>query len=310
MNNYGNILATRGDNMEVKNYSKDKFETFAPLNLGNILHTESDLYFVTYKDQNKVFKKLYIDFGDQFSNKVYTLSVLIDNYKAINIEEIVFPEQLVTISKDIKGFVMPYIKNINFQTYLKMKNKSLREKINCFKQLNEVLLKMKKVREKLNNNFYINDFHEGNVLFNVETKKINLVDIDSCRILNNQPFASKYLTPYSLASCFPEKYIVNKTETSGYIIPDQNTDIYCYALMVLNFLYKEKFYNLDLKIVYDYFEYLKHIGFSSEFVEKFSKPFTNKTNNEFLADYLEEINEENVKLASFPQFNEYVLKKY
>ena len=60
-----------------------------------------------------------------------------------------------------------------------------------------------------------------------------------------------------------------------------------------------KFYNLDLKTVYDYFEYLK-----------LSKPFTNKTNNEFLADYLEEINEENVKLASFPQFKEYVLKKY
>ena len=117
--------------MEVKNYSKDKFQTFAPLNLGNIIHTESDLYFLTYKNENKIFKKLYIDFGDQFSNKVYTLAALIDNKSIINIDEIVFPEQLVTISKDLQGFTMPFIKNINFQTYLKMK-KPLKEKINCF----------------------------------------------------------------------------------------------------------------------------------------------------------------------------------
>lgn len=296
--------------MEVKNYSEDKFETFAPLHLGDIIHTESDLYFVTYKGQNKIFKKLYLDFGEQFSNKLYTLSSLIDNKNNIGIEEIVFPEQIVTISKNIKGFMMPYIKNINFTTYLSMKNKTIKDKIECFKQINEILLKMKKVRERLKNNFYVNDLHEGNILFNVDTKKINLVDIDSCRILNNEPFASKFLSSTALAAYFPKKYIVNPSESSGYIIPDQNSDIYCYALMILNLLYKDKFYNLDIKTVYDYFEYLKKIGFSNEFIEKFSLPFSEGKDNEFLGDYLDEIDEEKYKKASFPEFKEYVLKKY
>ena len=295
--------------MEVKNYSKDKFETFAPLNLGNIIHTESDLYFLTYKNENKIFKKLYIDFGDQFSNKVYTLAALIDNKNIINIDEIVFPEQLVTISKDLQGFTMPFIKNINFQTYLKMK-KPLKDKINCFKQINEILLKMEKVREKQNNNFYINDFHEGNILFNVETKKMNIVDIDSCRILNNQPFSSKYLISTSLASYFPDKYKIDTDNIIGNIIPDKNTDLYCYAIMVLNFLYQDNFYKLDLTTVLDYFEYLKKIGFSNEFIDEFIKPFTANYDNNFLGDYLDEINEEKFKLASFPKFKEYVLKKY
>lgn len=295
--------------MEVKNYSKDKFETFVPLNLGNITHTESDLYFVTYKNKNMIFKKLYVDFGDMFSNKIYTLSALIDNKERFNIEEIVFPEQLITISKDLQGFIMPYIKNINFSTFLSLKNKTLQDKINCFKQINDILLKMKDIREKYNIDFYINDFHEGNVLYNVETNSINLVDIDSCRILNNQPFAAKYLTPSSLASLY-SKYNVSKTDSAGYIVADQNSDIYCYAIMVLNFLCNDKFYRLDYKTVEEYFEYLKKIGFSNEFIDKFNKPFIDNVDNEFLGDYLEEINERNFALASFPKFKEYVLKKY
>ncbi len=309
MHKYDTIVFIRGDTMEVQNYSKDKFETFVPLHLGNITHTESDLYFMTYKKQNMIFKKLYVDFGNIFSNKLYTLSALIDNKERFDIEEIVFPKQLITISKDLKGFIMPYISNINFSTFLSLKNKTLQDKINCFRQINDILLKMKSIREKYNIDFYINDFHEENILYNVETNSINLVDIDSCRILNNKPFASKYLTPMSLAALY-SKYNVSETDSAGYIVADQNSDIYCYAIMVLNFLCNDKFYKFDYKTVEEYFEYLKKIGFSNEFVDKFNKPFIDDVDNEFLGDYLEEINESNFALASFPKFKEYVLKKY
>ena len=40
------------------------------------------------------------------------------------------------------------------------------------------------------------------------------------------------------------------------------------------------------------------------------KSIIDNVDNEFLGDYLEEINESRFSLASFPKFKEYVLKKY
>ena len=191
-----------------------------------------------------------------------------------------------------------------------MEKMPLQSKIKCFKELNDVLLKMEKVRNRTNNNFYLNDFHEENILFNVETKGINIVDIDSCRILQNQPFPSKYLTPVSLSSYFPNKYKTSSNENGEFVIADENSDIYCYALIILNFLYKGKFYQLDLKTVQLYFEYLKEIGFSNEFIDIISKPFKEDCQNQLFGDYLDEINEERLEKASYPYFKKYVLKKY
>lgn len=292
--------------MEVINYSKDKFQSLKELNLGRILHTESDLFFVNYKGKEKIFKKLYVNYGENFSNKAYTISSLIDTKDLINIDEIVFPEQVVSISKNVYGYIMPYIKNINFNTYMNLKNKTLKDKIELFRQLNQILLKMKKVREEQNINFYINDLHEDNVIYNVDTKHINIVDVDSFRILFNQPFTSKYLSSVLIASKLPNKYKVNPIESSGYIIPDQNSDIYCYAIMLLNFFYKDKFYLLDLNNVKKYLKYLKEIGFSKEFVEALSIPFSEKQDNIFLGDYLDEIDEDKISSASHTYFKKYI----
>ena len=205
---------------------------------------------------------------------------------------------------------MPNIKNIPFHIYMKLKNKTLEYKIEVLKQINDVLLKMKRVRERENMNFYVNDFHEGNLIFNVDTKKINFVDIDSCRILHNLPFPAKYLSSLSLASYLPKKYKVNENLPYKLIVADQNSDLYCYALIILNFMGQFDFDKLDITTARLYMEYLKEIGFSDEFVKAFSKPFEENKENEFLGDYLDEITDEKLKKTTYPNFKEYVLKKY
>ena len=284
--------------MDIKHYTKEELEKLQKLNLGNKLHVESELYL----DNDKIFKSFYMNNTDEFKNKIETVTSLVNNKDNINIEEIVFPEQLVEVSNEIKGFNMPYIRSIPFNIYLGMKNKTIKDKIDFLKQINDILLKMKKVREEQNNNFYVNDFHEDNILFNIKTQKVNFVDIDSCRIYNNEPFASKYLTSTSIASTL-DKYKVNDSNSSGYIIPDQNSDIYCYATIVLNYLYQDKFYKLNRETIEKYFEYLRTIGFTNEFVEKFSIPFMETKDNEFLGDYLEELTEEKLEKANQKVFS-------
>ena len=296
--------------MEIINYSESRVDKLDKLPLHGIMHTESELYHVMYKGEEKVLKKFYIYFGDTFSNKAFTVSSLIDNKNRINIDEIVFPEVCVSISQTAKGFIMPNIKNIPFHIYMKLKNKTLEDKIEVLKQINEVLLKMKRVRERENMNFYVNDFHEGNLIFNVDTKKINFVDIDSCRILHNLPFPAKYLGSSSLASYLPKKYKVNENLPYKLIVADQNSDLYCYALIILNFMGQFDFDKLDITTARLYMEYLKEIGFSDEFVKAFSKPFEENKENEFLGDYLDEITDEKLKKTTYPNFKEYVLKKY
>lgn len=298
--------------MEVHNVSNNKFNELKQLSLGkNICHTESEIYFYDKKD--KIFKKFYVDFGEIFSNKLYTISSLIENRSRLYIDEIVFPEQIITISQQISGYIMPLVKGVNFDMYIKQSKRTLEEKQQLFKQLTEILIKMKNIRDKENIAFFINDFHEGNIMYNVETKKLNIIDTDSFSILNNQPFPSRYLSRNSYVSYFPNKYKVNNSEIFDNVIPSQNTDLYCYTIMLLKLLYKDDFISTigsDLKTLMMYIDYLEYLGLSSKMTDKLRKPFMDEVDNEFIYDEIDEINEDIYSNSSSKQFKEYAFKKY
>lgn len=297
--------------MEVNNLSNNKFNELTKLGLNkSICHTESELYLY---DKDQIFKKFYIDFGEELSNKLYTISSLIENKNEIHIDDIVFPKQIITISKQVSGYVMPFIKGVNFDIYMKQSRRTLEEKKELFKQLTEILLKMKNIRDKENITFYINDFHEGNIMYNAETKRLNIIDVDSFSILNNQPCPAKYLSSRSFASYFPNKYKVNNSKIFNNVIPSQNTDLYCYTIMLLKLLYKDDFISTigsDLKILMMYIDYLEYLGLSSKMTDKLRKPFMDEVNNEFIYDEIDEINEDIYSNSSSKQFKEYVFKKY
>lgn len=90
---------------------------------------------------------------------------------------------------------MPYIENVNLEVLLKDKNVDNDFKRILLKQIGDILIQMKKIREHgVVPQFYLNDLHEGNFIYNLKDKKINVTDLDSCRIGGNYPFAAKYLT--------------------------------------------------------------------------------------------------------------------
>lgn len=197
--------------MEVRNISNYYFKKLKRLKLdSSIYNTEGILYVIDCKDKwekdKKILKFFYNDTGNIFSNKLFTLNELIDKKSVINIPEIIMPESLVTLNGKAIGFIMPYINNINFDLILNNFNISNSQKIEYFKQIGVILDKMKKVRENTTvNDFFLNDLHEKNFVLNLDTKCINIVDIDSCKISGNKPFASRYLTPMSNVSTMPSK---------------------------------------------------------------------------------------------------------
>lgn len=298
--------------MRVMNISEKKFDSLKPLELPNdILNTESELYII--EDKNKwakrqsVLKKLYINSGTVFSNKLYTVNELIDNKDKINIDELVMPEYIVTIYGKIVGFTVPYVDNINFKHVLDSVEFTNSQKIDFFKQVGQILHKMSNVREYTSvKDFYLNDLHENNLIFNKKTGKINVVDLDSCKIGDNFPFVSKYLSPISPINEVNKYRKLNIDYIGGSFIPDENTDLFCYTVMILNYLYGGRITSLSISEYYDYLTYLHSIGVSHELVDKFSLIYTEK-NNENIYEYLDEL--VNVIGRSNQHVYEYVKKK-
>ena len=220
--------------MKILNMSSKKFNELEPLKLpNNIFNTEAIMYILEEKDKwvksIHLLKKFYRDTGTVFSNKLYTINELIDRKEEIDIEELVIPEKLVAVHGDIVGFSMPFIENINFQTVLDSNEFSISQKIDYFKQIGEILEKMRKVRKYTElSDFYLNDLHENNFILNMNTGKINAVDLDSCKISHNLTFGSRYLsffTPMSNVSKYSK--IDEPFSIGAYFKVDQNTDYYC-----------------------------------------------------------------------------------
>ncbi len=90
----------------------------------------------------------------------------------------------------------------------------------------------------------------------------------------------------------PKKYIQNHDlRFPGFIISDQNSDYYCYIIMVLNFLYKGNIRELTIDKFYTYLNYLRSLGLSYEILDRFSKIYE-YVDNENIKDYLDLINDD------------------
>lgn len=270
--------------MHVMSMSKKRFNSLRVLPLEyNIFNTEAKMYIFNEKNgwggKWYVLKRLFNDVGTGFSNKLYTVNELIDRKNEISIDELVMPEKLVCVDEKIVGFTLPLINNINFQTVLDAPYISNKEKIEYFKQIGVILEKIKNVRTYTSlNDFYLNDLHENNFVLNKDTGKINVVDMDSCKINGNIPFGSRYLSPMSKIYDVSKYKKVCKSICGEVFQIDENTDYYCYMVMILNYLYGDNITKLSISDYYDYLEYLYSIGVSSELINAFYLMYEEKNN--------------------------------
>ena len=262
--------------MQIKSISYKKFNELKRLELDkSIIATEGKLFFIDDKNKwdkkQKVVKRFYNDFGSGFGNKLVTINSLVDQKEVIDIAELVMPEKLVVSSGRIVGYTMDYIDGENLSLLLKNPKLDKEKAINYLKQIGIILEKINKLNEydKVSN-FYLNDIHEANFVVD-KNDVVHVVDMDSCRIDDNTPFEAKYLSHFSQIDLFPQKYIPqNNKKAVGHIIPDRNSDLYCYNIMILNYLYQDKITSLDIDEFYEYLNYLRSIGFPSELLDSFS----------------------------------------
>lgn len=279
--------------MESLNITKEELEKIQRISLNSIIHhSEGDLFFYNENGIIKIVKKLYNPNGIYFSNKLYTINTLIDEKEKIDIPELIIPEKLLSIKEDVVGYLMPYIEGENLAVALKSDNISLEQKIDYLKQIGIILEKMSLIRKKYSNiEFYLNDLHESNFVIDKQNK-VHVVDLDSCSIMGNYPFGTKYLSSFSPLNLFPNKYNNKLTYScGGEFIPNTNTDLYCYNIIILNFLFGFNMTSLSIEEFNYYVQYLTTINANEELVDAFSRLYSNHDNKNvwYLLDSLVDI---------------------
>ena len=117
-------------------------------------------------------------------------------------------------------------------------------------------------------------------MINIFTKRLGIIDLDSCRIGSSFSYTAKYLTPFSLVKTQPDKYIQNQVigNGPGYIVPNQNTDIYCYIIMILNYLTGNIFKYFTVDNFHDYLNLLSKLGINPEILYLIEKIVTKDDN--------------------------------
>ena len=313
--------------MKIVYLSKNQYENLLPLDIEKgVLNTEAKMFrYTTSRNEDKVVKSLFYIEGETFASKLYTIEML-DTYKEYLPESFVIPDSLLSVRDRIISFTLPYKEGINLSTILKNKNMSVKEQLYYLKKVGEILYQLKNIREYSDlKKIFINDLHDSNFIVNTKKKSIYVIDLDSCKIGNNICFTSRFLSPYSIASILPIKYKVNTDNNGpGYIIPDENTDTYCYMIMILNYLYGENInsmpFNLDIleltrkeinnmsyeekmtTLFYEYLNYLEWVGYHIDLLDCFNN-ILNNANNVNPFNYLDSINDKMVYRARSNVYN-------
>lgn len=267
--------------MEIINLSKKKFSELKPFELPNsVFNTEAKMYELEKGRKPYILKKLYNDQGPTFANKLYTLEMLNTNRDYIP-DSFVLPENLVSVNQKVVGFTTPLMPGTNLQEILDDSHMDIKEKVYYLKRIGEILENIKNVRQYTPlKDFFINDLHESNFIVNRQKKQLYVVDTDSCKIADNLTFCSRYLSPFALCSkTVSKKYSVIDTSTvGGYIMPDENSDLYCYSIILLNFLYDNNVNGMELDEFYTYLTYLSDIKVDKELIDIFANLLTAKHN--------------------------------
>ena len=279
--------------MKIINFSNREFSKLEYLNLPkNLCNQEAKLYLLDSKQKWEhdlyVLKCFNENYGRYFSNKLYTINELINMKDKINMDELVFPIALFSVNGEVKGYIMPFVKGVNLKAVLDSPFVPFEKKFVYLKKVGLILEKMRKVR--LYNgvpDFYLNDLHEGNFVVDAETDNLKVVDLDSAKIGTNEPMIAKYLRSFSKINTV-SKYHQQKNAYCNTFIPDENTDLYCYMIMIFNCMFGKNIDDYSITYFYEYLEYLDSLGVPREFLRMASGIYDHN-NNENPCEYIEKL---------------------
>lgn len=265
--------------------SKNKLESLEKYVLEkNINNTECKLYIWDGKVEKKMLKIFYINEGVYFGNKLLTINSLYDAKKKINIPELVMPEKLVIVKNNVVGYSMPFIEGRNLLNILSDYKVPISQKIEFLRQVGKIIEKVQN-KSPYDQPFYLSDIHEANFIYDSKRNKVCAVDLDGCKIANNDPSPIKYLSTNPNMNNLTYKYIRNE---NGIYKPNANSELLCYILMILNTISHHQINRLNTYEFYSYIHYLRDLGFSYELLDCFNNIYTS-ANNTSPVELIEEI---------------------
>ena len=277
--------------MNVRNFRKIDLYQFKEIIPSNeIINTEAILLLVPDKEKRyKVFKDFFIDEGPSWSNKLATINTLYDYRNDINIDEFVYPEELVSVDSNLEGYLMEFVMGSNLSRILRNSKITLEEKIDCLKQISVALNKLKELRKQDEfKDFHIGDIHEDNIIVDTDGK-VRFLDMDSSKIGGNMPSPSKYLVNLRKKGIINNKYQLHDYD-KNITIPNEETDNYCYSIMLLNMFYQANITLNSIEEINNYLDYLESIGINKSLINIFYNLYTDKTNLD-CSEYLDSIDD-------------------
>lgn len=281
--------------MKIISISKKKFQELKKIELSReIFNTEGTIYDFEYRGNKKILKTLYTLNGHTFANKLYTIEML-DSNKEYLPSSFYIPDYLCTVESEIIGFTVPKVEGTNLSIILSSNDVNYKEQIYYLKKIGEILNQLHNIRKYTPlNSIYINDLHDSNFIVDNNNRELKVIDLDSCKICSNEPFAARFLTPVSMINEV-DKYKINEDKNSnGYIDPNSDSDMYCYSMIILNYLYGNKIGNIGIENFYEYLNYLESIGVNKELINIFSKLLVGNCKNENPLNYLDSLTSEQI----------------
>lgn len=288
--------------MEAITLTHRQFEKLDSYPIQNgILNTESRFYLLPRKEKwnEKVYllKYLYIQDQETMANKLFTVSMLGDKIEQLNIKELTIPKHLVVIDHKIVGFTVPKENGENLGLLLNDSTITNEEKIKYLYLVGN-LIKRVQNNTKYIMPFHFGDLHAYNFLLERDKNLLHAVDLDSAYLDTGYPSPSYYLCRNRCLGNFPEKYHQND---SGIIVPDDNTDLFCYNMMLLETVARGKITTIGIEAYYDYLNYLKDLGFGKNLIHSFERLYW-PTENINPCDYLDEIPVDKLGMAGLKVF--------
>ena len=256
-------------------------------------HSEAYFY-KNPKDPNEIYK-IYHNYTDPkyMNSKIIALSNLERFDKETKIPNIVYPSKALFIAKTFRGIALPKIDGTNASIVLDARYVPLSNKILILKQIGTILSNIRKYAKDKNaayadvhgDNFMV----EGiNYLNYQDTSTINTVGIDSesMKLYDSPGITNFYL--YNNGNIYDiDKYEAN---IQGITLPDSNTDIYCFIMMILKLISgEEDIYLFPVEDYYRYLDYLDKLGFDSHLLESFASVYQNDKDNIDPLPYLDQL---------------------
>ncbi len=292
--------------MEKLNLTTDELKKLEPLHLiEGTIEKESTMYYAPNNEKEVI--KVYNNFNDKLylMTRLKTIRNLLKYTKEIDFPELLKPLGFALIDNKIIGTIYPEIDAYTARIYLYSNIIPLKVKIEILKKIGLLLEKIKNTNPKYNAAFsdvHIDNFLVDNIIVddkkNIRDLSIIACDTDSMKIMDSKGNPAYYLYDSERLSRF-EKYRLDKDKN---IIPDSNTDIYCYIMLILDFISQSHFiYCLNPKEYNHYLDYLDKININHNLLNAFASIYENDIDNISPIPYLNSLNEINEK-ASLQSF--------